>query len=70
MDDKRWIVTTCKIGQRAECCKYLIAGSNGFECAKTNLELKTTIDIQWSLHHHVAQGDNCDGITDQSILNT
>lgn len=26
--------STCKIGQGADCCIFLVGGANGFECAK------------------------------------
>lgn len=51
---------TCKIGQGAECCKYLVMG-NGFECMKVDPANKNIIDTNWANHEHVAQGDNCDG---------
>lgn len=50
----------CKIGQGAACCKYLLAGENGFECAKTN-GWKDIVDNNWKTVKHTAQGDNCEG---------
>jgi hypothetical protein len=57
----------CKIGQGADCCKYLVAGTKGFECMKFNPENKAMIDINWTEHNHIAQGDNCDGVADLSF---
>ncbi len=56
-----WIKDVCKIGQGAECCKYLVMGGNGFECMKFNRLNKAVIDASWSEFDHVAQGDNCPG---------
>lgn len=61
------IVTVCKIGQGADCCKYLVVGNKGFECMKTDPENKNLIDTNWGAQKS-AQGDNCDG-KEQSELN-
>jgi hypothetical protein len=60
---------TCKIGQGAACCKYLVMGANGFECMKVDPVSKLIIDTNWAKHPHTAQGDNCAGETDYSKLN-
>ena len=60
------IKTTCKIGQGAECCKYLVMGGGGFECMKATPEGKATIDKNWEATPHVSQGDNCEGKKDLS----
>ena len=57
------IQDVCKIGQGAECCKYLVVGARGFECMKINQANKEMIDKNWAVTHHVAQGDNCEGHT-------
>ena len=49
----------CKQGQGEECCRYIVFGPNGFECAK-HMRLKTTIDQR--VEHMTAQGDNCEGL--------
>ena len=56
------IKTVCKIGQGADCCKYLVMSPNGFECSKFKPEDKAVIDKAWESGHHVAQGDNCGGM--------
>jgi hypothetical protein len=59
------ITTVCKMGQGAECCKYLVMGQKGFECAKIKPSTKATIDNAWN-DSKSAQGDNCDGKEDLS----
>ena len=51
---------TCKFGSGPEVCIYLVAGPDGFSCAKLDHTLRKTIDARAS--EMVAQGDNCDGI--------
>lgn len=53
------IKETCKIGQGADCCRYLIMGCTGFECAKLEHGLKVTIDAR--VESMSAQADNCEG---------
>lgn len=57
----------CKVGQGEACCKYLLLGEKGFECAKTN-GWKEIVDEHWKKTQHAAQGDNCDG-KDSLVLN-
>jgi len=54
------VKNVCKLGQGAECCKYLVMGTV-FECMKTNSSDKKVIDDNWAKNPHVAQGDNCNG---------
>jgi hypothetical protein len=61
---KEYIETTCKIGQGAQCCKYLLVCSNGFECAKVDSAFKEVVDRVWATAHRVPQGDNCRGSRD------
>lgn len=56
----------CKIGQGHDCCRYLVMGTKGFECAKLQLSLRHTIDGR--VHKMSAQADNCEG-KDQETLN-
>jgi hypothetical protein len=56
-----YIKDVCKIGQHAACCKYLVIGTEGFECMKVNPANKNIIDRAWEQDEHVAQGDNCEG---------
>lgn len=57
---------TCKIGQEHECCRYLILGSSGFECAKLTY-MKINLDIRAELKRMVARGDNCEGGKDLTL---
>ena len=52
-----FIKQTCKIGQGADCCKYLVCGQNGFECEKLGT-LRAWIDSRDDM---TAKGDNCEG---------
>lgn len=63
LDDKAktYIDKVCKMGYGASCCKYLVMGTKGFECMKTDPKSKKIIDNDWAKTPHVAQGDNCDG---------
>lgn len=63
IDDKAkaHIKKVCKMGQGASCCKYLVMGTKGFECMKTDPKNKKVIDDNWATTPHVAQGDNCPG---------
>jgi hypothetical protein len=55
-----YIKDTCKIGQGHDCCRYLIMGSKGFECAKVTI-LKAHLDERVRQESIVARGDNCEG---------
>lgn len=48
----------CKMGQGAECCRYLVFSSD-FACAKRS-SVAATIDARVETMN--ARGDNCDGI--------
>lgn len=52
----------CKIGQGAECCRYLFAGPAGLECGKLNKEMKAFADHKVKTGQFSAQGDNCEGV--------
>ncbi len=65
---------TCKIGQGHDCCRYLVMGTGGFECARlvkggaANLlgqkgeTPKDLIDKRVEAKQMVARADNCGGI--------
>lgn len=57
--DMNHIFDVCKIGQDEKCCRYLVAGSGGFECAKDEIGLKNTIDLRVETMN--AKSDNCVG---------
>lgn len=58
LDENGHIMTVCKIGQGAACCRYLTCGAGGFECGKLN-GLKQAIDIRVATM--TAKSDNCEG---------
>jgi len=59
----------CKLGKGQKCCRYLVVGSKGLECMKVDPDNRKVIDQSWATTNHVAQGDNCTGISNFSILN-
>lgn len=61
-DVKKHLHDVCKVGQGANCCKYVTAGADGIQCAKINPADKGLIDREWATREHVAQGDNCEGV--------
>lgn len=54
------IKEVCKIGQGHQCCRYLVMGGKGFECAK-HTELKMLLDTRVATETITARGDNCEG---------
>ncbi len=56
------VKNVCKIGQGNACCRYLMVGAGGFECAKRT-SLQVTLDMRVYNDTMVAQGDNCEGKT-------
>jgi hypothetical protein len=57
------IYDTCKVGNGAECCRYLSVSERGFECLKLT-ELKFLIDNKVIANEMNAIGDNCDGTSE------
>lgn len=55
----------CRIGKGADCCRYIVGGAEGLECAKHQPSLKDQIDrrVLWGAFKAVA--DNCDGLKDE-----
>lgn len=49
----------CRMGQGADCCRYLTMGSQGWSCAKRT-SLRFVIDRR--VAEMTAKGDNCDGV--------
>lgn len=60
------ILNVCKIGQGHDCCRYLVMGTEGFECAK-HTELKTLLDNRVATETITARGDNCEGKTIEEL---
>ena len=69
MGANKIVTNTCKIGQGHDCCRYLMAGRDGFECAKQTVGMKVALDLRVDLCTIIARGDNCDGYsTIESII--
>ena len=56
---KEYMDEVCKMGQGADCCRYITVGAEGFLCAKDDPYLKPAIDRR--VIQMTAKGDNCDG---------
>jgi len=54
----------CKMGQGKLCCRYLVAGETGLQCAKLVPKAKTKIDALVAEGCFTAISNNCDGITE------
>lgn len=59
--DMEWIKGTCKIGQGANCCRYLTMSANGWCCEK-NTDLRALLDRRVAEETITARGDNCEGM--------
>ena len=55
---EKTVTDVCKIGEGKDCCRFLVAGHNGLECAK-GTEFENIINARRG--EMTAQGDNCDG---------
>lgn len=56
-----FIQSTCKIGQEAACCRYLVLDPyKGFQCGKLSPSTKAMFDAR--VKTMSAQGDNCEGV--------
>jgi hypothetical protein len=58
----------CKIGQGAECCRYLVGSAEGMHCAKLAPGLAEQIDRRHAVGAMIARGDNCPGRPGEEIL--
>lgn len=56
------VKNVCKIGQGASCCRYLVVGNAGLECAKCAPTLKSQLDGRVAMGLFTAIGDNCAGL--------
>lgn len=63
--DMEHVKNVCKIGQGSNCCKYLVAGGQGFQCMKVNPENKKLVEDNWD-DTKSAQSDNCKGYGKES----
>lgn len=53
------IKEVCKPGQGSACCRYLIVGSGGMQCAKIIDEARSVLDSR--VNTMTAKSDNCEG---------
>lgn len=60
-------MNVCKPGAGADCCAYLVVGSQGFECARLT-NMKFVIDLRLADGSMNAMGDNCEGIGESKTL--
>lgn len=65
--DIQHVKKICKIGEGSRCCRYLVAGKGGFECAKLVPSLSKVLDTRVEAKTMVATAINCDGYTEQSL---
>lgn len=57
----------CKIGQGVSCCRYLVAGPKGLECAKVT-DHKQVLDFRAATGTMTARSDNCGGYPMETSL--
>ena len=62
--NREYVIETCKLGQGHDCCRYLLGGPKGFECAKNSPALKLQLDARGD--SMVARGDNCEGAENEN----
>lgn len=55
------MLTVCRIGHGAACCRYLTCSARGFECQKHS-DLRALLDARVAAGQMTSRGDNCDGI--------
>ena len=58
----------CKIGQGADCCRYLVMGPKGFECTKHDAKVKEELDRKVEMGMFTSKGDNCDGFSEEESI--
>lgn len=62
--------TVCKIGQRAETCRYLtLHGAAGWSCEKAT-DVGRLLDERVAQNTINARGDNCSGLASRSAAAT
>lgn len=59
---KPMLKAVCKIGQGADCCRYIVADGNGLACAKHVPELVEQITVRVNAGAFIARSDNCEGL--------
>ncbi len=56
---KEYVFEICKPGKQEKTCRYLLMGSKGWECAKTDPSMKAAIDSR--VNTMTAKADNRKG---------
>lgn len=56
-----WTKSVCKIGQGADCCRYLTLSVKGWDCEK-HTDLGRYLDARVATKTITARGDNCLGL--------
>lgn len=59
--DTHYAKAVCKIGQGADCCRYITMGASGWSCAKHEPSIARVVDQRAALGQMNARSDNCDG---------
>ncbi len=62
---KDYLKRVCQPGTE-KCCAYLLAGTEGFECAKLTPSIKHTIELKLTAGTMQATGDNCPGYGEEN----
>lgn len=52
---------TCRMGQGADCCRFLVGTPDGLACAKLDASLSATINERYAADTMIARADNCPG---------
>lgn len=52
----------CKIGQGAECCRFIVVSDEGLMCAKNKTVSHDVLNNLVNEGIMTAQGDNCEGL--------
>ena len=53
----------CRIGEGADCCRFIVGGGGGLQCAKHEPVLVEQILRRVDAGLFTARGDNCEGLT-------
>lgn len=64
---EKHLVEVCEMGKIENCCRYLVMGSEGFECAKqpSLISTRRALDEKAQRGEMIAMGDNCEGMIGQ-----
>ena len=61
--EREHLLSVCRLGQGAACCRYIIVSGSGIECAKGS-PLQAGLDARTKM---TAKGDNCSGPPDFKV---